>query len=217
MVFRLCLKCLKPEDCRIKRVGSGRDHASCCVIQNVHKPPPNARGPDTDHERRQLQARATAANPMPRNASALVKSDAAENTTIVVCANTSAHFYLRSMSDRSVTSPDLREAMDELDNVCLNAADQQTVLLQRILSQLATMSSKMTTMNFRLERLEHDNRALTGNTNLLVERSAPKSNCVFCSIEDNRDNHFSGRCSRYFDPVTRTAQAMVLGLCLESA
>ncbi|KAL6743189.1 hypothetical protein ANCDUO_12755 [Ancylostoma duodenale] len=44
MVLRLCLMCLKSEDCRIKCVGSGRDHPSCCVIQNVHKPPPNARG-----------------------------------------------------------------------------------------------------------------------------------------------------------------------------
>ncbi|EYC40107.1 hypothetical protein Y032_0629g849 [Ancylostoma ceylanicum] len=112
------------------------------------------------------------------------------------------------MSDRSLTSPDLRQAMDELDNVCLDAADQQTVLLQRILSQL-------TTLNFRMERLESDSRALTSNTDLLVERSAPKSNCVFCSVEDNRDNHFSGRCSRFSDPVARTAQAMVLRLCLK--
>ncbi|EYB82324.1 hypothetical protein Y032_0362g3507 [Ancylostoma ceylanicum] len=105
------------------------------------------------------------------------------------------------MFDRSLTSPDLREAMDELDNVCLDAADQQTM--------------QLTTLNFRMERLERDDRALTSNTDLLVERSAPKSNCVFCSVEDNRDNHFSGCCSPFSDPVARTAQAMVLRLCLK--
>ncbi|KIH56165.1 hypothetical protein ANCDUO_13659 [Ancylostoma duodenale] len=68
---------------------------------------------------------------------------------------------------------------------------------------------------YQMERLESDNRALTGNTDLLVERSAPKTNSVFCLVDDNRDNHFSGRCSRYSDPVARTPQAMVLRLCLK--
>ncbi|EYB83510.1 hypothetical protein Y032_0334g2845 [Ancylostoma ceylanicum] len=95
------------------------------------------------------------------------------------------------MSDRSVTSPDLREAMDELDNICLDATDQRIVLQQRIPLQL-------TMMNFWMERLERDNRTLTGNTDLLEERTAPKSNCVYCSIEDNRDNHFSNCRSQFF-------------------
>ncbi|KAL6723597.1 hypothetical protein Aduo_018582 [Ancylostoma duodenale] len=70
------------------------------------------------------------------------------------------------MSDRSVTSPDLREAINGLDNVCLDAADQQIVTLQRILSQLSTK-------NFTIERSNVNKRTLTDNTDLLASRSAP--------------------------------------------
>ncbi|VDP15459.1 unnamed protein product [Heligmosomoides polygyrus] len=47
-----------------------------------------------------------------------------------------------------------------------------------------------------------------------LERSAPTSACVFCSVEENRDRHFTGRCTRFPDSVSRTAQTWQLLLCL---
>uniref|UniRef100_A0A7I4XXP8 Uncharacterized protein n=1 Tax=Haemonchus contortus TaxID=6289 RepID=A0A7I4XXP8_HAECO len=47
----------------------------------------------------------------------------------------------------------------------------------------------------------------------LMERTKPKSSCLFCSIDDNKDNHPTGRCCRFPDPVSRAAQAANLQLC----
>ncbi|KAK6742034.1 hypothetical protein RB195_009728 [Necator americanus] len=48
----------------------------------------------------------------------------------------------------------------------------------------------------------------------LLERTAPKSSCLFCTVDENRDNHHSGRCPRFPDPISKTAQATKLNLCL---
>ncbi|KAK6764974.1 hypothetical protein RB195_025056 [Necator americanus] len=48
----------------------------------------------------------------------------------------------------------------------------------------------------------------------LLERTAPKSSCLFCTVYENRDNHHSGRCPRFPDPSSKTAQATKLNLCL---
>ncbi|EYC45671.1 hypothetical protein Y032_0420g1141 [Ancylostoma ceylanicum] len=49
---------------------------------------------------------------------------------------------------------------------------------------------------------------------ILLERTEPKSNCVFCPVDENRDSHPSGRCLRYADPVSRTSRLTTLGFCL---
>ncbi|EYC39968.1 hypothetical protein Y032_0635g925 [Ancylostoma ceylanicum] len=48
---------------------------------------------------------------------------------------------------------------------------------------------------------------------LLLERTKPRSNCVFCTVEDNKDQHPTGRCCKYPDAVSRAVQAAALGLC----
>ncbi|KAK6033498.1 hypothetical protein OSTOST_00307 [Ostertagia ostertagi] len=55
--------------------------------------------------------------------------------------------------------------------------------------------------------------ALNRKVELLLERTQPRSNCLFCPIADNKDCHPTGRCCRYPDAVSRAVQANNLGLC----
>ena len=48
---------------------------------------------------------------------------------------------------------------------------------------------------------------------LLIERSTPRSACIFCSIDENVDSHTSGRCPRFPNPYSRTFQVSKMGLC----
>ncbi|RCN42697.1 hypothetical protein ANCCAN_11337 [Ancylostoma caninum] len=84
----------------------------------------------------------------------------------------------------------MQAAMDELDRCDIST------LLHHLLP--------------RLDVLEENNRMLR----TLLERTAPKSNCMFCPVESNRDSHHSSRCPRYPDPVAKASQATKLGLCL---
>ncbi|KAK5976305.1 hypothetical protein GCK32_022882 [Trichostrongylus colubriformis] len=47
----------------------------------------------------------------------------------------------------------------------------------------------------------------------LLERTTPKSTCVFCTLAENVDGHFTGRCHRYLDPVSRAMRVSELHLC----
>ncbi|KAL6739058.1 hypothetical protein Aduo_012547 [Ancylostoma duodenale] len=47
----------------------------------------------------------------------------------------------------------------------------------------------------------------------LLERSKPKSSCLFCSLAENLDSHTTNRCNRFPDPVSRALQAARLHLC----
>ncbi|KAK6762173.1 hypothetical protein RB195_023040 [Necator americanus] len=54
----------------------------------------------------------------------------------------------------------------------------------------------------------------------LLERTAPKSSCLLCTVDENRDNHHSGRCPQFPDPISKTTQATKLNLyllCLKTA
>ncbi|CAJ0605089.1 unnamed protein product [Cylicocyclus nassatus] len=48
---------------------------------------------------------------------------------------------------------------------------------------------------------------------IMVERTTPRSNCMFCTVEDNKDQHPTGRCCKFPDAVSRAVQASALGLC----
>ncbi|VDO65269.1 unnamed protein product [Heligmosomoides polygyrus] len=61
-------------------------------------------------------------------------------------------------------------------------------------------------LNFKLQSYERVFETL-------LQRTQPKSNCVFCSYEDNKDGHPTGRCCRFPDAVARVVQANVLQLC----
>ncbi|VDP43720.1 unnamed protein product [Heligmosomoides polygyrus] len=103
-------------------------------------------------------------------------------------------------------SADLQAALDELDVQVHNCeavaaqVSEAVTILREMVPRIATMERASKTME----------RAL----NTLLDRSTPKSSCVFCPVDENRDNHFSGRCSRFADTVARTAQASRLRLCL---
>ncbi|KIH50811.1 hypothetical protein ANCDUO_19107 [Ancylostoma duodenale] len=47
----------------------------------------------------------------------------------------------------------------------------------------------------------------------LLERSKPRSPCIFCPLPENKDGHNTARCSRFADPVAKSVQATKLGLC----
>ncbi|KAK6030960.1 hypothetical protein OSTOST_02897 [Ostertagia ostertagi] len=55
--------------------------------------------------------------------------------------------------------------------------------------------------------------SLNQKVELLLERTQPRSNCIFCPINDNKDCHPTGRCCRYPDAVSRAVRANNLGLC----
>ncbi|VDO64496.1 unnamed protein product [Heligmosomoides polygyrus] len=42
---------------------------------------------------------------------------------------------------------------------------------------------------------------------VILVRTAPCSSYAFCTVEENRGTHLTGRCTRYPDTVARTAQA----------
>ncbi|VDL78849.1 unnamed protein product [Nippostrongylus brasiliensis] len=46
-----------------------------------------------------------------------------------------------------------------------------------------------------------------------VERTTPKSACIFCTLAENLDSHPSGRCPRYPGTYARTFQVSKMGLC----
>ncbi|VDO90449.1 unnamed protein product [Heligmosomoides polygyrus] len=47
----------------------------------------------------------------------------------------------------------------------------------------------------------------------LAEKFNPKSNCVFCNVEAQKDGHNFGRCPNYSDAVAGAVQASKMGLC----
>ncbi|KAK6031955.1 hypothetical protein OSTOST_01876 [Ostertagia ostertagi] len=54
---------------------------------------------------------------------------------------------------------------------------------------------------------------LEGAVKELLERSTPRSSCLFCPLPDNRDGHTTSRCNKYPDAVAKSMQVARLGLC----
>ncbi|VDL82169.1 unnamed protein product [Nippostrongylus brasiliensis] len=100
---------------------------------------------------------------------------------------------------------DFYKALDELE---LTDASM-TPLAQALRAyddKLESMYNVIATLVGRMDRLES---ALT----VLLERSAPRNTCVFCTPEAQTDGHGSGRCPHYRDAISRAVQASKLGLC----
>ncbi|EYC11167.1 hypothetical protein Y032_1465g3885 [Ancylostoma ceylanicum] len=112
-----------------------------------------------------------------------------------------------SSPDRFVSSPDLRRAMEDLDMVPLEDHHSVASLLQQVLNKLDTILP-------RLHRLESSSELLIERTDAILAKNKPKSICVFCSSEENKDGHHSTRCTKFPDPVSRTVKATKLNLCL---
>ncbi|PIO59175.1 hypothetical protein TELCIR_19370 [Teladorsagia circumcincta] len=93
---------------------------------------------------------------------------------------------------------DLQEAITDLDR-----CDMAT-LLHNILPRLEAIDAALSKLG-----------AIEAACQTNMERTTPKSTCSFCTLDENRDSHYTSRCSRYPDPVSRTAQAAKLQLCLK--
>ncbi|KAL6738101.1 hypothetical protein Aduo_011687 [Ancylostoma duodenale] len=99
---------------------------------------------------------------------------------------------------------------------------------------LKIINSKLDVLNLKVEeltssttaRMSHLDSRLKATINALpnfrqldeilfqlLERTAPKSACVFSTIAENADSHPSGRCPRFSGTYARTLQASKLGLC----
>ncbi|EYC19965.1 hypothetical protein Y032_0023g804 [Ancylostoma ceylanicum] len=106
----------------------------------------------------------------------------------------------------------MQAALEDLDRCDI------ATLLHHLLPRLDAIDSRLNSIDTRLDgidtRIDNRHDASDAMLETILERTAPKSNCVFCEVDENRDSHHSGRCSRYPDPVSRTAQATRLGLCL---
>ncbi|KIH68847.1 hypothetical protein ANCDUO_00814 [Ancylostoma duodenale] len=86
-------------------------------------------------------------------------------------------------------------------NKALDAMEQEestssvAMAFRALDSRMDSLMNVCFTTGGRLDRIE-------GALNLLIERSTPKSACVFCSLAENADSHHSGRCPRFPDPVS---------------
>ncbi|CAJ0596963.1 unnamed protein product [Cylicocyclus nassatus] len=77
---------------------------------------------------------------------------------------------------------------------------------ERMESALAAINGKVDA----IIQLMHEQRH---QLEVMVERTNLRSNCVFCTVADNRDQHPTGRCCKYPDAVARAVQAAALELC----
>ncbi|XGW29287.1 hypothetical protein V3C99_008813 [Haemonchus contortus] len=61
--------------------------------------------------------------------------------------------------------------------------------------------------------LNHQSEMVNNKLDTLHERTRPRSSCVFCTFEDNKDHHPTVWCYRLVDPVSRAVQASNFRLC----
>ncbi|EYC44581.1 hypothetical protein Y032_0457g1818 [Ancylostoma ceylanicum] len=91
-----------------------------------------------------------------------------------------------------------------MDNV------EAATLLHDIVSAVQSLQSQMEAATSHLSaRLSAVEEACAE----LLERSKPRSPCIFCPLPENKDGHNTTRCSRFADPVAKSVQATKLGLC----
>ncbi|VDP19773.1 unnamed protein product [Heligmosomoides polygyrus] len=108
-------------------------------------------------------------------------------------------------SDRSITTPELNEAMELL------ASDDAAI--SAVLKAVKELNKSVQLISSRLHYLQTAMDTVLDRTDVVLTRTAPKSNCIFCTVEENRDSHHS--CMKYADLVSRTVQALRLNLCLK--
>ncbi|VDP22757.1 unnamed protein product [Heligmosomoides polygyrus] len=87
--------------------------------------------------------------------------------------------------------------------------------ISAVLKAVKELNKSVQLISSRLQYLQTAMDTVMERTEVVLTRTAPKSNCIFCTVEENRDSHYSGRCMKYADPVSRTVQASKLNLCLK--
>ncbi|VDL77233.1 unnamed protein product [Nippostrongylus brasiliensis] len=100
-------------------------------------------------------------------------------------------------SERTITTPELHQAMEDLDNAVLT---HDTHELSTIVSAMQQLSAMMRVVLSRLQYLQTTPNIVMERTSVLLSRLIPKSSCIFCTVEENRDSHYYGRCMKCADP-----------------
>ncbi|VDP39760.1 unnamed protein product [Heligmosomoides polygyrus] len=102
--------------------------------------------------------------------------------------------------------------MDEVDVALYIEPLSDAIKDLREQFNLFTMSFN-TKMDALVDILNRQSKVVNNKIDLILERTIPKSSCVFCAVDGNKDNHPTGRCCRFPDAVSRAVQAANLRLC----
>ncbi|KAK5964758.1 hypothetical protein GCK32_013744, partial [Trichostrongylus colubriformis] len=78
---------------------------------------------------------------------------------------------------------------------------------------LDAIGNTLQALTNRLDSLYTLTAEMRADITVLLERTAPKSSCIFCTVTENVDGHYTGRCHRYSDPVSRAMRVAELRLC----
>ncbi|VDO78069.1 unnamed protein product [Heligmosomoides polygyrus] len=87
--------------------------------------------------------------------------------------------------------------------------------ISAVLKAVKELNKSVQLISSRLQYLQTAMDTVMERTDVVLTRRAPKSNCIFCPIKENRDSQYFGRCMKYGDPVSRTVQASNHNLCLK--
>lgn len=82
---------------------------------------------------------------------------------------------------------------DDLDRELQLMEYERNATLEALGNTLQTISSRIDSLFTLIGDMKADIRTI-------MERTAPKSSCIFCSVTDNVDGHYTARCHRYPTP-----------------
>ncbi|VDL73158.1 unnamed protein product [Nippostrongylus brasiliensis] len=95
---------------------------------------------------------------------------------------------------------------DDIDRELRRMDAERQASLESFVKSVAILSNRLESVLSKVSQIQDD-------VAVLLERSTPKSSCVFCLFDENVDGHHSGRCHRFPDPVSRAMRASELRLC----
>lgn len=95
---------------------------------------------------------------------------------------------------------------DDIERELRNMETERQASLEALTRTVAIISGRVDSALSKISQIQDD-------VSVLLERSTPKSNCVFCTAGENVDAHHTARCHRYPDPVSRAMRASELRLC----
>ncbi|KAK6029223.1 hypothetical protein OSTOST_04667 [Ostertagia ostertagi] len=81
-------------------------------------------------------------------------------------------------------------------------------------ASMESLTETVCRISNRLEAVLSKVSQIQDDIHVLMERTAPTSNCAFCPVGENLDNHHTARCHRHPDPVSRAMRASELHLCV---
>lgn len=95
---------------------------------------------------------------------------------------------------------------DDIDRELLRMESERQASLEALTNTVAFISNRLESLFGKVGQIQED-------IAVLLERTTPRSNCVFCPLGENIDGHHAGRCHRFADPVSRAMRASELRLC----